>query len=155
VAVIVLQPRAKADLSDIRQFIAEDSDDQADAFIDLIDQKFELLAQQSCLGRRREELAEGLHSFPVGRSPSSICPSQAMFRSCGCCMVPATSKRHSQSRTPMNDRKHLSGREFERLLDAIKGSRNEVRDRCLILLMFRHGLRVSEACGLVLEQVDV
>jgi integrase len=54
----------------------------------------------------------------------------------------------------MTDRKHLSGREFERLLEAIKGSRNETRDRCLILLMFRHGLRVSEACGLVLEQVD-
>jgi toxin ParE1/3/4 len=67
VAVIVLQPRAKADLSDIWQFIAEDSDDQADAFIDLIDQKFQLLAQQSGLGRRREELAEGLRSFPVGR----------------------------------------------------------------------------------------
>jgi toxin ParE1/3/4 len=67
VAVIVLQPRARADLSDIWQFIAEDSDDQADAFIDLIDQKFELLAQQSGLGRRREELAEGLRRFPVGR----------------------------------------------------------------------------------------
>ena len=66
-AVIVLQPRAKADLSDIWQFIAEDSADQADAFIDLIDQKFQLLAQQSGLGRRREELAEGLRSFPVGR----------------------------------------------------------------------------------------
>jgi type 1 fimbriae regulatory protein FimB len=55
----------------------------------------------------------------------------------------------------VNDRKHLSGREFERLLEAVKGSRNEVRDRCLVLLTFRHGLRVSEACGLVLEQVDV
>jgi toxin ParE1/3/4 len=66
-AVIVLQPRAKADLSDIWQFIADDSDDQADAFIDLIDQNFQLLAQKSGLGRRREELAEGLRSFPVGR----------------------------------------------------------------------------------------
>ena len=54
----------------------------------------------------------------------------------------------------MTDRKHLSCREFERLLDAIKGSRNETRDRCLVLLMFRHGLRDSEACSLVLEQVD-
>jgi toxin ParE1/3/4 len=67
VPVIVLQPRAKADISDIWQFIAEDSDDQADAFIDLIDQKFQLLAQQSGLGRRRDELAEGLRSFAVGR----------------------------------------------------------------------------------------
>jgi hypothetical protein len=31
----------------------------------------------------------------------------------------------------MNDRKHLSGREFERLLEAVRGSRNEIRDRCL------------------------
>jgi len=65
--VIVLQPRAKADISEIWEFIAEDSDDQADAFIDLIDQKFQLLAQKSGLGRRRKELAEGLRSFPVGR----------------------------------------------------------------------------------------
>ena len=55
----------------------------------------------------------------------------------------------------MNDRKHLSGREIERLLEAVRGSRNEIRDRCLVLLTFRHGLRVSEACGLVLEQVDI
>ena len=60
-------PGPRPTLSDIWQFIAEDSDDQADAFIDLIDQKFQLLAQQSGLGRRREELAEGLRSFPVGR----------------------------------------------------------------------------------------
>ena len=65
--MIVLQPRAKADISEIWEFIAEDSDDQADAFIDLIDQNFQLLAQKSGLGRRREELAEGLRSIPVGR----------------------------------------------------------------------------------------
>ena len=53
------------------------------------------------------------------------------------------------------DRKHLSGRVFERLLEAVRGSRNEVRDRCLVPLTYLHGLRVSEACGLVLEQVDV
>ena len=53
-----------------------------------------------------------------------------------------------------SDRKHLIGREVERLIKATKGSRNETRDRCLLLLMFRHGLRVSEACRMKLDQVD-
>ena len=53
-----------------------------------------------------------------------------------------------------SDRKHLTVREVDRLIEATKGSRNETRDRCLLLLMFRHGLRVSEACGLKLDQVD-
>ena len=48
----------------------------------------------------------------------------------------------------MNDREHLTAREVERLIEATKGSRNEARDRCLLLLMFRHGLRVSVACSL-------
>jgi type 1 fimbriae regulatory protein FimB len=52
------------------------------------------------------------------------------------------------------DRKHLTGREVERLILATRGARNESRDRCLLLLMFRHGLRVSEACRLKLDQVD-
>jgi type 1 fimbriae regulatory protein FimB len=50
--------------------------------------------------------------------------------------------------------KHLTGREVERLVEATRGSRNEARDRCLLLLMFRHGLRVSEACQMKLDQVD-
>src|SRR2546426_943436 len=54
----------------------------------------------------------------------------------------------------MHDRKHLVSAEIEKLMDAAKHSRNAARDRCLLLLMFRHGLRVSEACGLRLSQVD-
>jgi type 1 fimbriae regulatory protein FimB len=49
---------------------------------------------------------------------------------------------------------HLTGLEVERLLAAAKDSRNEIRDRCLVLLTFRHGMRVSEARGLKLDQVD-
>jgi len=29
-----------------------------------------------------------------------------------------------------------------------------VRDRCLLLLMFRHAKRVSEACRMKIDQVD-
>ncbi len=57
-------------------------------------------------------------------------------------------------KTP-NDRKHLIGLEVDKLLAATKGTRNEARDRGLLLLMFRHGFRVSEACGLKLSQVDI
>jgi type 1 fimbriae regulatory protein FimB len=53
-----------------------------------------------------------------------------------------------------SDRKHLTGREVERLIEATRGSRNEARNRCLLLLMFRHGLRVSEAYRMKLDQVD-
>lgn len=55
----------------------------------------------------------------------------------------------------IKDRKHLTGLEVDRLLAATSGARNEARDKCLLLLMFRHGLRVSEACGLKLSQVDI
>jgi type 1 fimbriae regulatory protein FimB len=40
------------------------------------------------------------------------------------------------------------------LIEATKGRRNGIRDRCLLLLIFRHGLRVSEACRMKLDQVD-
>ena len=41
-----------------------------------------------------------------------------------------------------SDRKHLIGREVERLLEGAKGRRNVAHDSFLLLLMFRHGLRV-------------
>jgi len=40
---------------------------QADAFIDLIDAKFQNLSRHPDTGRRRDELLDGLRSLPVGR----------------------------------------------------------------------------------------
>src|SRR5947209_3399475 len=51
-------------------------------------------------------------------------------------------------------RDYLTGLEVGKLMAATRGSRNEARDRCLVLLIFRHGLRVTEACRLKLNQVD-
>jgi toxin ParE1/3/4 len=67
VLAIVLTPRTNADLGEIWMFIATDNPAQADAFIDLIDEKFQNLSRQPGLGRRREELVARLCSFPVGR----------------------------------------------------------------------------------------
>jgi type 1 fimbriae regulatory protein FimB len=54
-----------------------------------------------------------------------------------------------------DDRKHLTALEVDKLMSATKGSRHEARDRCLLFMMFRHGLRASEACALRLDQVDI
>lgn len=64
---IVQRPRALADLAEIWDYIADDSEERADAFIDLLDRKIHALARRPTIGREREELAEGLRSFPVGR----------------------------------------------------------------------------------------
>ena len=52
-------------------------------------------------------------------------------------------------------RQHRVAAEGAKLLEAAKSRRNAARDRCVVRLMFRHGLRVSEACGLQLAQVDI
>ncbi len=55
----------------------------------------------------------------------------------------------------MNGRKHLTANEVYKLISAARGVRHEARHHCLLLLMFGHGLRVSEACSLLLRHVDI
>lgn len=54
----------------------------------------------------------------------------------------------------MTERKHLTHGEVEKMLVATKGQRHERRDRCILQLMYRHGLRASEACSLKLSDVS-
>jgi toxin ParE1/3/4 len=65
--IVVKRPKALADLAKVWDYIADDSEELADAFIAAIDAKFRTLSQHPAMGRRRDELAPGLRSFPVGR----------------------------------------------------------------------------------------
>jgi type 1 fimbriae regulatory protein FimB len=53
-------------------------------------------------------------------------------------------------------REYLTQDEVDKLLVASKNtSRNPTRDYCILLLMFRHGLRVSELCSMKLSDINV
>src|ERR1043166_1999910 len=63
-------------------------------------------------------------------------------------------------RKPLNidrrPREYLTPKEVERLIVAAKGRgrRYGLRDATMILVAFRHGLRVSELCSLTWDQID-
>src|SRR5262249_2650703 len=52
-------------------------------------------------------------------------------------------------------REYLTEAEIEKLLASAGQSRNPTRDRLLILLAYRHALRVSELVGIRVEQLDL
>lgn len=50
---------------------------------------------------------------------------------------------------------YLTAAEIARLLGAAKSGRHGTRDHLLMLMMYRHGLRVSEAIGIRHDEVDL
>lgn len=58
---------AEGDLVEIWLFVAGDNVKNADALIDLIVDKADVLSNSPEVGRSREEVAAGVRSFPVGR----------------------------------------------------------------------------------------
>lgn len=65
-------------------------------------------------------------------------------------VAPPIRKPNKDTRT----REYLTPAEMEKLLAAATEGRHGHRDRTLLLLMYRHGLRVSEAISVRWEQVD-
>jgi toxin ParE1/3/4 len=59
-------PEARKDLHEIWDYIAKDDVEAATRFADVVEEKCRLLAQAPEIGRRRDELAPRLRSFPVG-----------------------------------------------------------------------------------------
>jgi site-specific recombinase XerD len=52
-------------------------------------------------------------------------------------------------------REHLTEAEVEKLLAALKGNRHGHRDWLIGLIIYRHGLRVSEACDLRWDDINL
>src|SRR6516165_9202360 len=52
-------------------------------------------------------------------------------------------------------REHLTETEVGKLLAALKGNRHGYRDWLIGLMIYRHGLRVSEACDLRWDDLDL
>ena len=59
--------QANQDLNQIHDFIAQDKPKAALRFIDFIEEKCRVISQSPDMGRKRENLAQGLRSFPVGK----------------------------------------------------------------------------------------
>lgn len=64
---LYISPEAREDLLEIWLYIAADSPENADTFLDRLYESAERLAQFPELGNQRFELAENVKSFPVGR----------------------------------------------------------------------------------------
>jgi type 1 fimbriae regulatory protein FimB len=104
---------------------------------------------------------EGHDSLQNPHSVKSAIVSPAEIRGVSMVTTPAFGRQNVKSVPAAATDAHERGKDFlsdteiAALLDAAKAGRHGVRDHLLILAMFRHGLRVSEAIGLRRDEVDL
>jgi len=84
---IFKRPRAEADLVDIWNFIAEDSEAQADVFIDELDEKLRSLAENPHIVASETSSPKICGAFRSARLLFSICRWWTALRSSACCTV--------------------------------------------------------------------
>ena len=65
-ALVLKRPAAESDLDDIWWYIAQDSPQNADRFLDRIEERCCALAEFPNIGASRDDLRPGLRSHPVG-----------------------------------------------------------------------------------------
>ena len=74
-------------------------------------------------------------------------------------VVPATENRTVTSRRRKNadlrTREYLTEGEVERLMEAVRANRHGHRDATMILIAYRHGLRVAELVDLRWDQIEL
>jgi len=66
-ALVLKRPAAEGDLDDIWWYIAQDSPQNADRFLDRIEERCCVLAEFPNIGTSRDDLRPGLRSHPVGK----------------------------------------------------------------------------------------
>lgn len=64
---VTFLPRARADLLEIGDYIAEDSPARARAFVESLKERCLALAEFPQMGNQRQELKEGVRSLTLGR----------------------------------------------------------------------------------------
>ena len=64
---ILKRPEPENDIEEIWLYIAQDNPDNADRFLDEIEETSRKLVQFTSMGRNWDELYPGLKSFPVGK----------------------------------------------------------------------------------------
>jgi plasmid stabilization system protein ParE len=83
-ARVTRRPVAAADILDVWDPMAQDSLEQADRWVDKLDEKFQFIATQPMMGQASNELAVDLRSFPLGVTSSSTHRSKTESMSCKC-----------------------------------------------------------------------
>jgi toxin ParE1/3/4 len=67
-ARVIRFPQAERDITDIWFYLVREwGRERADAFLDHLEQKLNLLAEHPHMGRSRDELKPGLRSYPIGQ----------------------------------------------------------------------------------------